>query len=324
MRERAGRATRRRCRSSSSACRARAPPWSSRSWRAIRTFGAGELSDFDGRGWRRLGGVPERRRRPTDRRRRAARARGRAISRGLAALRAGAPRGSPTRCRPISVSPGSSIWRCRTRASSMLRRDPVDTCLSCFSKLFAGDQPFTYDLGELGRYYRAYESADGALARRYCRRASCSRCEYEELVADLEREARAHPRVIAASTGTMPASPSTRPSGRCAPPARPRCASRSTAARSGAGGHRRKCCGRCSTRSPKADASAQGLDQPSRRRRQRRASPVSHAPNSASELGSGTAEGNSSASVTIRLPIWRKAGWNNDGGTVRMELETNI
>ncbi len=35
-------------------------------------------------------------------------------------------------------------------------RDPVDTCLSCFSKLFAGEQPFSYDLGELGRYYRAY------------------------------------------------------------------------------------------------------------------------------------------------------------------------
>src|SRR5262249_39448824 len=38
-----------------------------------------------------------------------------------------------------------------------VRRDPLDTCLSCFSKLFTGQQPFTYDLGELGRYYRAYE-----------------------------------------------------------------------------------------------------------------------------------------------------------------------
>jgi hypothetical protein len=36
------------------------------------------------------------------------------------------------------------------------RRDPVDTCLSCFSILFGGHQPQTYDLGELGRYYRAY------------------------------------------------------------------------------------------------------------------------------------------------------------------------
>ncbi|HUB11781.1 MAG TPA: sulfotransferase [Acetobacteraceae bacterium] len=38
-----------------------------------------------------------------------------------------------------------------------IRRDPIDTCLSCFSKLFSGIQPFAYDLGELGRYYRAYE-----------------------------------------------------------------------------------------------------------------------------------------------------------------------
>ena len=37
------------------------------------------------------------------------------------------------------------------------RRDPIDTCLSCFSKLFSDTQNFTYDLGELGRYYRHYD-----------------------------------------------------------------------------------------------------------------------------------------------------------------------
>lgn len=36
-------------------------------------------------------------------------------------------------------------------------RDPLDTCVSCFTKLFSGALDFTYDLGELGRYYRAYE-----------------------------------------------------------------------------------------------------------------------------------------------------------------------
>jgi tetratricopeptide (TPR) repeat protein len=37
------------------------------------------------------------------------------------------------------------------------RRDPVDTCLSCFSIWFGDDDlPFAYDLAELGRYYRAY------------------------------------------------------------------------------------------------------------------------------------------------------------------------
>jgi tetratricopeptide (TPR) repeat protein len=38
------------------------------------------------------------------------------------------------------------------------RRDPIDTCLSCFSILFVGEQPYTYDLGELGRYYRSYQT----------------------------------------------------------------------------------------------------------------------------------------------------------------------
>ena len=35
-------------------------------------------------------------------------------------------------------------------------RDPLDTCVSCFSKLFDDPQPHTYDLAELGRYYRSY------------------------------------------------------------------------------------------------------------------------------------------------------------------------
>ena len=36
------------------------------------------------------------------------------------------------------------------------RRDPVDTCLSCYTKLFAGPQAFSYNQTELGRFYRAY------------------------------------------------------------------------------------------------------------------------------------------------------------------------
>ena len=38
-----------------------------------------------------------------------------------------------------------------------VRRDPLDTCLSCFSTLFTEALPYTYDLTELGRYHRAYE-----------------------------------------------------------------------------------------------------------------------------------------------------------------------
>ena len=54
-------------------------------------------------------------------------------------------------------------------------RDPVDTCVSCFSKLFVIGQPFSYDLAELGRYYRWLSRADGPLAigsagRRHARR----------------------------------------------------------------------------------------------------------------------------------------------------------
>jgi|TARA_B110000116_G_C16778765_1_gene557184 tetratricopeptide (TPR) repeat protein len=36
------------------------------------------------------------------------------------------------------------------------RRNPLDTCLSCFKQLFARGQVFTYDLSELARYYINY------------------------------------------------------------------------------------------------------------------------------------------------------------------------
>ena len=69
------------------------------------------------------------------------------------------------------------------------RRDPVDTCLSCYSKLFGEALGYTYDLGELARYYRGYAAlmahwravlpADGMLE-----------VDYEAVVADLEGQAR--------------------------------------------------------------------------------------------------------------------------------------
>ncbi len=40
-------------------------------------------------------------------------------------------------------------------------RDVVDTCVSCFSKLFATGQTYSYDLAELGRYYRWYSELMG-------------------------------------------------------------------------------------------------------------------------------------------------------------------
>jgi tetratricopeptide (TPR) repeat protein len=39
------------------------------------------------------------------------------------------------------------------------QRDPLDTCLSCYSLLFNGDTlPFSYDLNELGEHYTLYRS----------------------------------------------------------------------------------------------------------------------------------------------------------------------
>jgi tetratricopeptide (TPR) repeat protein len=70
-----------------------------------------------------------------------------------------------------------------------VRRDPVDTCLSCFSKLFVGMLPYTYDLAELGRYYRAYEALM-AHWRAVLPPGAMLEVQYEDLVADLEGQTR--------------------------------------------------------------------------------------------------------------------------------------
>ena len=72
-------------------------------------------------------------------------------------------------------------------------RDPVDTCISCFSKLFAGEQNHTYDLSELGRYYQRYQQLM-AHWRRVLPPGRFLDVRYENVVADVEGEAR---RIIA-------------------------------------------------------------------------------------------------------------------------------
>jgi len=72
-------------------------------------------------------------------------------------------------------------------------RDPVDTCVSCFSKLFTEEQNHTYDLAELGRYYRHYEALM-SYWRRVLPPGRILDVRYEELVSDLEAMAR---RIIA-------------------------------------------------------------------------------------------------------------------------------
>ena len=68
-------------------------------------------------------------------------------------------------------------------------RDPVDTCIYCFSKLFNEGNFHTYDLAELGRYYRHYQ----ALMAHWHQVLPPGRIldvAYEDTVADLEGVAR--------------------------------------------------------------------------------------------------------------------------------------
>lgn len=69
------------------------------------------------------------------------------------------------------------------------RRDPADTCVSCFTKLFRVGQAYTYDLGELGRYYRAYDRLM-AHWRAVLPDSVFIEVDYEELVADPEAQTR--------------------------------------------------------------------------------------------------------------------------------------
>lgn len=68
-------------------------------------------------------------------------------------------------------------------------RDPVDTCFSCFSLLFSGEHPSLYDLGELGRYYRAYASLM-AHWRTVLPEGVMLDVRYEDVVDNLEAQAR--------------------------------------------------------------------------------------------------------------------------------------
>jgi tetratricopeptide (TPR) repeat protein len=70
------------------------------------------------------------------------------------------------------------------------RRNPLDTCLSCFSILFkSGHLKFSYDLAEVGRYYRAY----AALMEhwRHCVPPGVMlEVDYEDLITDFEGQVR--------------------------------------------------------------------------------------------------------------------------------------
>jgi tetratricopeptide (TPR) repeat protein len=68
-------------------------------------------------------------------------------------------------------------------------RHPVDTCVSCYSKLFTAGLYFSYDLAELGRYYRSYRELM-AHWRSVLPPGAMLDVSYEDVVDDLEGQAR--------------------------------------------------------------------------------------------------------------------------------------
>lgn len=70
-----------------------------------------------------------------------------------------------------------------------IKRNPVDTCISCFSKMFAAGHGFSYDLAELGRYYRAYQRLMEHWSR-VLPPGAVMDVNYEDLVTDIEGQSR--------------------------------------------------------------------------------------------------------------------------------------
>lgn len=68
------------------------------------------------------------------------------------------------------------------------RRDPIDTCLSCYCLDFSGRLNFAYDLTHLGQYYRQYERLMAHW--RVALPNTILDVRYEDLVADPETETR--------------------------------------------------------------------------------------------------------------------------------------
>jgi tetratricopeptide (TPR) repeat protein len=68
-------------------------------------------------------------------------------------------------------------------------RNPIDTCVSCYSKLFTKGLYFTYDLAELGRYYRAYSELM-IHWRSVLPPPAMLDVSYEDVVDDIEGQAR--------------------------------------------------------------------------------------------------------------------------------------
>ena len=70
------------------------------------------------------------------------------------------------------------------------RRDPMDSCFSCYARLFeGGNLDFSYDLGSVGRYYARYQRLMQHW-QQVLPAGTVLEVQYEELVADTETQAR--------------------------------------------------------------------------------------------------------------------------------------
>jgi len=69
-----------------------------------------------------------------------------------------------------------------------VKRNPIDTCLSCYTKLFSEGQLYSYELTELGQYYQCYERTMNHW-RRILPSDAWMEIEYEGMVNNLEAEA---------------------------------------------------------------------------------------------------------------------------------------
>ena len=70
-----------------------------------------------------------------------------------------------------------------------VKRNPIDTCVSCFTRLFNRHQDATYDLAELGRHYMNYERLMQHW-RSLLPAGSFFEVQYEDIVVDMEEQAR--------------------------------------------------------------------------------------------------------------------------------------
>lgn len=91
--------------------------------------------------------------------------------------------------KPISIDKGLDNWRYLGAARAMLpgarfihcRRDPVETCWSCFKHVFKGEQlPFSYDFDELAAYWHDAERMVRFWQTRYP--GLIHECVHEDLV----------------------------------------------------------------------------------------------------------------------------------------------